>query len=137
MLCKGYLAPAADESSPLFIAFLSLLNLYLYLIAYLYAPSVDGLADLQFKQARKEHEHIMNQFYEQELPDITRETIPEGADKGVTVTEGPVKQAGAEKRGRYIKKDPQQKAKEKLWESIIKETEDENSSDTSEEENEI
>ena len=79
------------------------------------------------------------------MPDITREHIQltEGNDapvtpiliagKGSTVTEGPVKQGGAEKR-RYLKKDPHQKAKEKLWESIIKETEDENSSDSSEEE---
>jgi len=38
---------------------------------------------------------------------------------------------GPEKRGRYMKKDPQVKAKEKLWESIIKETEEEDSPDTS------
>jgi hypothetical protein len=34
-----------------------------------------------------------------------------------------------------MKKDRQEKAKEKLWESIIKETEDEESSEDSEDEN--
>ena len=81
---------------------------------------MDSLDDIQFKEARREHEHIMNQFYEQELPDI------KAAQKE---TKGP------EKR-RYMKKDRQEKAKEKLWESIIKETEDEASSD-SEDENQI
>lgn len=45
----------------------------MYTISYLYAPSVDGLEDLQMKKTRKEHEHIMNQFYEQELPDMSRD----------------------------------------------------------------
>ncbi len=61
----------------------------------------------------------MNQFYEQELPDI------KAAQK---------ENKGPEKR-RYMKKDRQEKAKEKLWESIIKETEDEESSEDSEDEN--
>lgn len=37
-------------SGPLkFVSFTALLNLYLWLIAYLYSPSVDGLEDIQFK----------------------------------------------------------------------------------------
>ena len=55
------------------VAFNSILNLYIYVIAYLYSPSIESLEDLQFKQARKEHEQIMSSFYEQELPDITKE----------------------------------------------------------------
>jgi heme/copper-type cytochrome/quinol oxidase subunit 2 len=55
-----------------YVSFTALLNLYIWLVAYLYSPAVDSLEDIQFKQARKEHEHIMNQFYEQELPDISR-----------------------------------------------------------------
>lgn len=51
---------------------MALFNIYMYIIAYLYSPSVESLEDLQFKQARKEHEHIINQFYEQELPDISK-----------------------------------------------------------------
>ena len=112
------------------------------MIAYLYSPSVDSLEDLQFKQARKEHEHIMNQFYEQELPDITNHTTDAAEDSTERLTAGRskektgimVKGNGVEKR-RYMKKDPKEKAKEKLWESIIKETEDEaSSSDSSDDE---
>ena len=64
----------------------------------------------------------MNQFYEQELPDI-RAAQKEG------------RKQGPEKR-RYMKKDPKEKAKDKLWESIIRETEGEESSD-SDDENQI
>jgi hypothetical protein len=44
----------------MFVAFYSMFNIYMYIISYLYAPSIDGLEDLQMKQTRKEHEHIMN-----------------------------------------------------------------------------
>ena len=118
MMLQGGLA--TQHNTTLYVSFLALVNLYLWLSAYLYSPAVDSLDDIQFKEARREHEHIMNQFYEQELPDI------KAAQKE---TKGP------EKR-RYMKKDRQEKAKEKLWESIIKETEDEASSD-SEDENQI
>jgi hypothetical protein len=43
---------------------------------------------------------------------------------------------GVEKR-RYMKRDKTEKAKEKLWESIIKETEDEASDDSSEDDERI
>jgi hypothetical protein len=45
----------------------------MYIIAYLYSPSIESLDDLQYKQTRKEHEHIMSQFYESELPDLHRD----------------------------------------------------------------
>lgn len=57
----------------MFVAFYAMFNIYMYIIAYLYSPSVESLEDLQYKQTRKEHEHIMNQFYEQELPDISKD----------------------------------------------------------------
>lgn len=110
-----------QHNTTLYVAFLALVNVYLWLCAYLYSPAVDSLDDIQFKEARREHEHIMNQFYEQELPDI------KAAQK---------ENKGPEKR-RYMKKDRQEKAKEKLWESIIKETEGEESSEDSEDENQI
>ena len=44
----------------MFVAFYSMFNIYMYIISYLYTPAVDGLEDLQTKQTRKEHEHIMN-----------------------------------------------------------------------------
>lgn len=60
-------------------------------------------------------------------------------DTSIQMVEGPIKvsqsisstSGGPEKRGRYLKKDPKEKAKEKLWDSIIKETEDEASSSSS------
>ena len=63
----------------------------------------------------------MNQFYEQELPDIS------GRSESTSLSRG---NNGVEKR-RYMKRDKTEKAKEKLWESIIKETEDEASDDSS------
>ncbi len=63
MLCQG--SQIADHSNTtLYVAFISLVNVYLWVIAYLYSPAVDSLDDIQFKEARREHEHIMNQFYE-------------------------------------------------------------------------
>ena len=77
----------------------------------------------------------MNTFYEQELPDITSsDPTVKSARAGlqaVPTSSTLTKQVGPEKRGRYMKKDPQVKAKEKLWESIITETEEEDSPDTS------
>lgn len=120
----------------------------MWLVAFLYSPAVDSLEDLQFKQARKEHEHIMNQFYEQELPDISSQRTAAAAGTTLELSttlqteEGEVKggasSGGPEKRNnkRFMKKDKQEKAKEKLWESIIKETEDE-ASDSSEDEDHI
>jgi hypothetical protein len=63
----------------------------------------------------------MNQFYEQELPDIS------GRSESTSLSRS---NNGVEKR-RYMKRDKTEKAKEKLWESIIKETEDEASDDSS------
>jgi hypothetical protein len=132
------------KKATLHVAFTGIFNVYMWLVAFLYSPALDSLEDLQFKQARKEHEHIMNQFYEQELPDITHRSG--GGAAGTTLElsstlqteEGEQKSGGPEKRSvkRFIKKDKQEKAKEKLWESIIKETEDE-ASDSSEEEDHI
>ena len=107
------------------MAFISLVNVYMWTVAYLYSPAVDSLQDIQFKEARREHENIMNQFYEQELPDISvRREVTRQSSNGV------------EKR-RYMKRDKNEKAKEKLWESIIKETEDEASDDSSDDDERI
>ena len=65
----------------IFVAYSGLFNIYMYMIAYLYSPSVNSLEDIQFRQARKEHEHIMNQFYEQELPDISKIDISKDSIK--------------------------------------------------------
>ena len=110
----------SDEDT-LYISFISLVNVYMCTVAYLYSPAVDSLQDIQYKEARREHEHIMNQFYEQELPDIS------GRSESTSLSRS---NNGVEKR-RYMKRDKTEKAKEKLWESIIKETEDEASDDSS------
>ena len=59
-------------------------------------------------------------------------TESDSADHG---TDEVVKGAGSgpEKRGRHLKKDAKEKAKQKLWDSIIKETDDEADSDSSDE----
>ncbi|CDW75735.1 UNKNOWN [Stylonychia lemnae] len=92
----------------MYVSFYSLMNIYMFIIAYLYSPSVDSLEDLQFKQTRKEHEHIMNQFYEQELPDISKEM---DSSREVLNKDRKKSKNGVEKR-RYMKKDPEQKAKD-------------------------
>jgi uncharacterized membrane protein len=84
MLFNGYRATQNDSNAyfihfnysiaVMFVAFYAMFNIYMYIIAYLYSPSVESLEDLQYKQTRKEHEHIMNQFYEQELPDISMDS---------------------------------------------------------------
>jgi hypothetical protein len=115
-----------DNNETLYISFITLVNVYMWTVAYLYSPAVDSLQDIQYKEARREHEHIMNQFYEQELPDISGRSESTSSSRG----------NGVEKR-RYMKRDKTEKAKEKLWESIIKETEDEASDDSSEDDERI
>lgn len=123
----------------MFVAFYAMFNIYMYIIAYLYSPSVESLEDLQYKQTRKEHEHIMNQFYEQELPDISMDSSRTELKSGDRKRQGSKSQhltsSGSNRleQRRHLKKDPQQKAKEKLWESIIRETEIEESSDDDDE----
>jgi hypothetical protein len=110
----------------MFVSFYAMFNIYMYVIGYLYSPAIESLEDLQFKQTRKEHEHIMNQFYEQELPDISQNAKPAGAAangedprskaKSTTgdrqkLTGGNRNSTSVEKR-RYLKKDPEQKAKD-------------------------
>ena len=115
-----------DNNETIYISFITLVNVYMWTVAYLYSPAVDSLQDIQYKEARREHETIMNQFYEQELPDIS------GRSESTQMSRG----NGVEKR-RYMKRDKTEKAKEKLWESIIKETEDEASDDSSEDDERI
>jgi len=65
----------------------------------------------------------MNQFYEQELPDISK-NLDTSRDQLQGDRKALNKKNTVEKR-RYMKKDPAQKAKDKLWESIIKEADEE------------
>ena len=56
----------------------------MYIIAHLYSPATDSVEDMRTRheQSNNEHEQIMSQFYEQELPDMSKDT--EGPS-----TEGP------------------------------------------------
>jgi hypothetical protein len=49
-----------DNNEILQVSFVSLVNVYMWTVAYLYSPAVDSLQDIQYKEARREHEHIMN-----------------------------------------------------------------------------
>ncbi len=49
-----------DNNEILQVSFDSLVNVYMWTVAYLYSPAVDSLQDIQYKEARREHEHIMN-----------------------------------------------------------------------------
>lgn len=76
----------------------------------------------------------MKQFYESELTDISiheENKVNEHSNrkKGMNLA--------AEKRRREMKKDPQEKVKDKLWESIIKEAENDDGDDSSDDEHEI
>ena len=64
------------------------------------------------------------------MPDISKVDTTLHTEVEIQMSE--VKSSGPEKRGRYLKRDPKEKAKEKLWDSIVKETEDEASSGSSE-----
>lgn len=88
----------------MFVAFYAMFNIYMYIIAYLYSPSVDSLEDLQFKQTRKEHEHIMNQFYEQELPDISKDV--DTSREALSSERKKLRGGGTVEKRRYMKKDP-------------------------------
>lgn len=70
----------------------------------------------------------MKQFYEQELTEINRD------DQNTSREHINRKKAHkVEIRRREKKKDPIEKAKDKIWESIIKETENEDADDSSDE----
>jgi len=72
MLLNGFTAASYSDTT-MFVSLYALFNIYMYIIAYLYSPSIEGLEDLKYNKNRVEHEHIMSQFYESELPDISRD----------------------------------------------------------------
>jgi uncharacterized membrane protein (DUF485 family) len=60
LFIESYHASELAESNTVYVAFVSLVNVYMWTISYLYSPAVDSLEDIQFKEARREHESIMN-----------------------------------------------------------------------------
>mmetsp|Transcript_10744 Transcript_10744/g.10865 ORF Transcript_10744/g.10865 Transcript_10744/m.10865 type:complete len:120 (+) Transcript_10744:955-1314(+) len=115
----------------------------MYVITYLYSPNLESLEELQMKQTRKEHDQIMKQFYESELTDIaagekeTDETLGErdgDSSREIIKHKGNGMNSSVEKRRREMKKDPMEKAKQKIWDSIIKEQDGEEEQESSEDE---
>ena len=91
----------------------------------------------------------MKQFYESELADLSTTSRADSSNGGgnnnpesLNSSRASInkKGKGAEKRinnRREMKKDPVEKAKEKLWESIVKETENDDEDESSDEDHEI
>jgi hypothetical protein len=118
----------------LFVALYTLFNFYLYFIAFLYQPCSEGVNrkyggpkgdSKEAMDTDRERQHIMNEFYQTELNDMN-DTLEEDPEIG---NYSPVKQESAEKtkdssRRRDLKKAPEEKAKERLWETLVKEAED-------------
>jgi hypothetical protein len=69
----------------------------------------------------------MNQFYEQELPELTISGYEDMPDQSI---EELVKKKDSKRRD--IKKDPKLKEKERLWDTILVETGNESSSEDEE-----
>lgn len=46
MLCNGNIV--SNNSTTLYVSMFALFNIYMYIIAYLYSPSMDGLDDLTY-----------------------------------------------------------------------------------------
>jgi len=67
------------------------------------------------------------------LPDITRDISIESSNETNNGKYNKIQDT----RRRDLKKDPIQKAKEKLWESIVKETENDNGEESSDDEHQI
>ena len=103
----------------------SLFNAYVVLVAFMYSPCTVSSTNSPKKGAVKEEENIernaiMNTFYEMEMPEIedsdseVQEQLPEELIRKRNETAG----------RRDIKQDPKDKAKEKLWESIVNQADD-------------
>ena len=96
------------------------------LIAYMYSPCTST----KFSKPKKtdesqERDVIMNIFYETELPELGEYTeISKSASKGSNNVSSLY-----EHNRRDLKKDPQEKAKERLWESIVSAAEISSNSD--------
>lgn len=95
-------------------------------IAYMYSPCTST----KFSKPKKtdesqERDVIMNIFYETELPDLGEYTeISKSSGKSLSNMNSLYDQ-----NRRDLKKDPQEKVKERLWESIVSATEISSGSD--------
>ena len=116
----------SDVSIDNFEFLIAYLNLYLYVIAYLYSPCVMSKESMMEMQKEKEHRKIINNLYEQELPEMPtmREDTESYNDKNVGGYQLPADEEAEPKRRST---DPDQQKKEEIWQAIQKEVDKGNS----------
>ena len=116
----------------------ALLNLYIYVVVYLYSPCVMTATSKIRKQKENEHRQIINQLYEQELPEMpTMRDDTEGyQDRNIGDYQIDAKRdsTGDGKR-REFRADPDQEKKNKIWEQIEKEAEEDDDEDKDSDDN--
>jgi hypothetical protein len=110
-------------SPPLFLSLLTLFNFYVILIAHLYTPIMGdeaaslGVHNYDIPAAEKERRQIMNAFYETELKN---EDDGEETNRSRNYDEETDSLAkGQTSHRRDIKRPSKDKAKDRLWESIV------------------
>lgn len=110
-------------SPPLFLSLLTLFNFYVILIAHLYSPVTgdesEGSENYDIPTAEKERRQIMNAFYETEMKKedhAVNETVSYDEETDSLAT-------GLTSHRRDIKRPQREKAKDKIWESIVSQVE--------------
>ena len=138
MLANGQASQRLDP--PLFMSIYVLFNVYIWFIAYLYAPhlnpnSTSGKYDIQ--EAERERNNIMKEFYEAELQepkDDLDQTFDTSTERKPLKEQTESMIATSPGSRRDMKKNPEQKVKEKLWESIVNQADQEAQDDSSSDE---
>jgi len=114
-----------------FVALYALFNIYVMNVSFLYSPTWEGFVKIQLEQEqehRDENNSILDNFYkETELTDLS-------SAKGDDQLETDREMVGKQTQQRHFKKDPQQKAKDKVWDMINAEVGDGDDDDVSSEE---
>lgn len=116
---QNYISTSASVLEVLAIE--ALLNLYIYLIAYLYSPSAMSHESMIKHQKENEHRKIISQLYEQELPEMP--TMRDEQSNYTSKNEYDIPDQDIEAKRRQS--DPDQIKRNKIWEEIEKEAEDE------------
>ena len=140
---------SAMTNTPLYVAQYALYNVYMTLVAFLYAPSMEAHGDYDgmighiasvfthptqtdktnTTRNTEEKEDFMDKFYEQELPELTDRSLDQ---------ELPMQETPSQRKRRDLKKNPgakkAAKKKEELWASIEQQMEAEDEESSSEEE---
>jgi hypothetical protein len=102
------------------VAIEALLNLYVYLVSYLYSPSAMTFESRIKMQNENEHRKIIGQLYEQELPEMPTMRDENNDYQGRNEYSVPDQEMEAKRR----LSDPDQAKRDKIWEAIEKETEE-------------